>query len=406
MQRIVQPFTVVCICIPKFERTLTPLSLKLRPPLNTPLPPRMVADALWLLTARSRGGNHWVSNVHSDIESVDIAGHSYPVTLLNNSDWQESYVASPRSTWLRYARQEAIRHVAPGFAGIMKAASCLIFGPLSALMHASKLDEAAIIGNYLISTNLYPQWNARDIADLTDNMRQRHTDRPLMIRNICPEVSPELTDNLTAQGWKMLPSRMIYLCDPQQKTVWKHNHVKQDVKLLADGQVDIVHQEHLKSCDLHDLRDVFRQLFIDKHSHLNPDFSPAFFELCLETGFLELIGLRWQGRWVGILGLYVHPESGWITTPLIGYDTSLPQELGLYRRLMALLLQQAKERECRLHYSSGASQFKRARGGVPALEYTAVYDDHLPKQQKKYSGIFIKLFQQCAPGMLKRADQL
>ncbi len=184
----------------------------------------MVADALWLLTARSRGGNHWVSNVHSEIQSVDIAGHSYPVTLLNNSDWQESYVASPRSTWLRYARQEAIRHVAPALANIVKAASCLIFGPLSALMQASKLDQAAIIGNYLISTNLYPVWNAQDIADMTEFLRLRHADRPLMIRNICPEVTPELMESLTAQGWKMLPSRMIYLCDPQQKTVWKHNH--------------------------------------------------------------------------------------------------------------------------------------------------------------------------------------
>ena len=199
---------------------------------------------------------------------------------------------------------------------------------------------------------------------------------------------------------------MIYLCDPSEKQVWKRNHVKQDAKLLVNGDVEIVRQCELHLNDLTELRDVFRQLFIDKHSHLNPDFSPAFFELCLETTFLELIGLRWQGRWVGVLGLYIHPESGWLTTPLIGYDTGLPQELGLYRRLMAILLSEAKNRGCRLHYSSGASQFKRARGGVPALEYTAVYDQHLPTRQRKATSLLIKLFQQFAPTMLKRADQL
>ena len=366
----------------------------------------MVADALWLLTARSRGGKHWVSNVTADIHAVDIAGHSYPVTLLTHSDWQESYVASPRSTWLRYARHELIRHVPPALANVVKAGSCLIFGPLSALMRASKLDQAAIIGNYLISTNLYPEWHSDDIAEMTSVMCGRHHDIPLMIRNICPEVSPALMENLRAQGWKMMPSRMIYLCDPSEKQVWKRNHVKQDAKLLVNGDVEIVRQCELHLNDLTELRDVFRQLFIDKHSHLNPDFSPAFFELCLETTFLELIGLRWQGRWVGVLGLYIHPESGWLTTPLIGYDTGLPQELGLYRRLMAILLSEAKNRGCLLHYSSGASQFKRARGGVPALEYTAVYDQHLPTRQRKATSLLIKLFQQFAPTMLKRADQL
>jgi len=366
----------------------------------------MVADALWLLTARSRGGNHWVSNANAHIHSVDIAGNSYPVSLLDHSDWKESYVSSPRSTWLRYARSEALRHLSPAMAHLVKAGSCLIFGPLSALMHASKLDQAAIIANYLISTNLYPEWQADDIAQMTSVMCGRHSDSPLMIRNMCPEVSPSVMENLCAQGWKMMPSRMIYLCDPAQKHVWKHNHVKQDARLLNDGEVEIVTQTQLNLSDLADLRAVFRQLFIDKHSHLNPDFSPAFFELCLETNFLELVGLRWQGRWVGVLGLYIHPESGWLTTPLIGYDTSLPQELGLYRRLMAILLKEGKNRGCRLHYSSGASHFKRARGGIPALEYTAIYVEHLPNRQKQCANLFINAFQQFAPGILKRADKL
>jgi len=366
----------------------------------------MVADALWLLTARSRGGNHWLNNVNAEIESVDIAGHSYPVSLLNHSNWSESYVASPRSAWLRYARQEALRHFSPLVANIVKTSSCLVLGPLSALLEASKLDQAAIIGNYLISTNLYPQWQAKDISHLTASMCERHIHRPLMIRNICPEVSPLLMNKLATLGWKMMPSRVIYYCDPQQTHVWKHNHVKQDAKLLMDGEVDVVHQDRLTLNDLDALRTLFRALFIDKHSHLNPDFSREFFELCLETSFLELIGLRWRGRWVGVLGLYVHPVAGWLTTPLIGYDTTLPQELGLYRRLMAILLEQAKIRGCHLHYSSGAGQFKRARGGIAAMEYTAIFDDHLPKQQKRYSAMFIKLFQQCAPHLLKRADNL
>src|SRR5450830_1455113 len=93
----------VCICTPNVNQNSI---FKITYQLTTSLPPRMVADALWLLTARSRGGNHWVSNANAHIHSVDIAGNSYPVSLLDHSDWKESYVSSPRSTWLRYARSE------------------------------------------------------------------------------------------------------------------------------------------------------------------------------------------------------------------------------------------------------------------------------------------------------------
>ncbi|MFZ6655062.1 hypothetical protein [Undibacterium sp. TJN19] len=374
--------------------------------MNTSLPPRVVADALWLLAARSRGGQHWVNNASCNIESIDIAGLPQPVSLLEGSTWQETYVSSPRSTWLRYSRQEMLRQLSPALAIAARLASCTIFGPLSALLNGSKLDQAAIVGNHLISTNLYPDWDTLDIAMVTENLLTSYQQRPLMMRNICPAVNPGLASALTESGWQMLPSRMIYLCDPRQDSVWKHNHVKQDVRLLANADMETLSLDSLQTHDIPTLRHLFRQLFIDKHSYLNPDFSPAFFELCLESQFLELHALRWQDRLVGVLGLYCHPESGWITTPLIGYDTSLPKELGLYRRLMALLLQKAKEKQLKLHYSSGASQFKRARGGVPQLEYTAIYSAHLPAHQRRNIQIFSKLLLNCAPPLLKRADKI
>ncbi|MFZ6719973.1 hypothetical protein [Undibacterium sp. Ji49W] len=374
--------------------------------MNTSLPPHVVADALWLLTARSRGGKHWVSNTDCAIDAIEIAGHSQPVSLLDHSNWQDSYVASPRSTWLRYARQEMLRQLSPGLAALGQLLSCILFGPVSALLNASKLDQAAICGNHLISTNLYPDWSASAVQQATDSLLQKYPQRPLMMRNICPALHPALAQQLIHSGWQMLPSRMVYLCDPQEKSVWKHNHVKQDARLLANTEVEILPHEAIQIQDLPALRQLFRQLFIDKHSYLNPDFSPAFFELCLETQFLELFALRWQGKLVGVIGLYAHPESGYITTPLIGYDTSLPQELGLYRRLMALLLHKAKEKQLKLHYSSGASQFKRARGGLPHLEYTAVYSQHLSTSCHQSTRLFASILQNCAPAILKRADHL
>ncbi|MCH8621528.1 hypothetical protein [Undibacterium sp. TS12] len=372
--------------------------------MNTSLPPHVVADALWLLTARSRGGQHWLDNASCEIQSINIAGQSQPVSLLDHSNWQESYVSSPRSTWLRYTRQEMLRQFSPATTQLLKLASCALFGPLSALFTATRLDQAAIVANHLVSTNLYPEWSLADIAAMTEQLQHSYPQRPLMMRNICPQVNPQLAQALTETGWDLLPSRMIYLCDPQQASVWKHNHVRQDARLLANTEVEVIAHHSLKPEDIKLLRPLFRQLFMNKHSCLNPDFSPAFFELCLETQFLELQALRWQGKFVGVLGLYSNPDNGWITTPLIGYDTSLPQELGLYRRLMALLLARAREKQLKLHYSSGASQFKRSRGGIPTLEYTAIYNHHLTGRQKPAYAVFSKLVHQFAPAILRRAD--
>ena len=366
----------------------------------------MVADSLWLLTARARGSQQWVANTVCDVSSIEIHGRHYPVTLQTQNDWQTSYVVSPRSAWLRYARQEALRQLSPPLAALAKPLSSLLLCPLAGLMSASRLDQAAQVANYMMSTNLYQAWMPDEVRQLTEKLCATYPQRPLLIRNICAAVCPEIQQNLLRQGWEMIPARMIYTCDAQEKSVWKHNHVRQDARLLHDGQVELIPHHAIRREDLAPLRQVFRQLFIDKHSYLNPDFTDSFFELCLETQFLEFTGLRYQGRWAGIIGIYSHAASGWMTTPLIGYDTSLPQELGLYRRLMAILLGSARDQQLKLHYSSGAGQFKRARGGQPALEYSAVYTRHLPRPVHNAQRLFSRLLQQCAPAILKRADGL
>lgn len=72
-------------------------------------------------------------------------------------------------------------------------------------------------------------------------------------------------------------------------------------------------------------------------------------------------------------------RDGVMTTPLFGYDTALPQELGLYRMLSAALLKLARENGHLLHESSGAAQFKRNRGARADIEYSAVFCAHLPR---------------------------
>jgi hypothetical protein len=72
-----------------------------------------------------------------------------------------------------------------------------------------------------------------------------------------------------------------------------------------------------------------------------------------------------------------------MTAPIVGYDTQLPQQLGLYRMLMAMVVEAAVARQQRINFSAGAAQFKRLRGATPEIEYSAVFSAHLSKSRQR-----------------------
>lgn len=351
--------------------------------MNNSIPPRLVADALWLLTARSRGGNHWVSNAHCQIQTIEFGGHSHPVSVLEHSHWQECEASSPRSALLRVNRNRLTQSTSTT-ARMADALSCLVYGPLSALMHTGKLDQAALVANYLLPTSLYPAWSTDDIRLMTERLQTAHPQRPLMMQHLCSEVCPQLIHHLQRHGWKMIATRTVFLSDPQQTY---------QTNLCHGTNLDIVRQDQLNNSDLHELHALYMQYKARQTNHLQADFSLAFFELCLETGFVELTGLRWQGHWVGLLGTYTQTGSGWLTAPLMAWDHNSPASVKPDHILQELFVQEARQKQLRLHY--GAELKINPANGTGAIEYTAIYDQHLPPAQKIAHRWFSALFQQC-----------
>lgn len=375
----------------------------------------------WLDGAGRHGAQLWVANAPCRVESIRLGGRDEPVTLLDAPPgaWA-SYTASPRSAWLDYAVHEARRMLdgpptepAPGGVVATRAATRAATATLSALLptvmrlpgallQAGGLDRCAVLANRLTSTNLHPQLPAEAWAHLTDEARTRWPQRPLVLRNVCSAVTPGLEHALVQLGWTLVPARQVWLCDPADATVWKRNNVRNDKRLVFRPEVQWMAAADLTAADLPALRTLFRAVFHDKHSQLNPDFTPAYFDLCRQGGALELLGLKHEGAWVGVMGL--DARHGWLTTPLLGYDTQRPQSLALYRRLMGRLLLEARDRGLRLHYSSGADAFKASRGGVAALEYTALYLPHLPRHRRLAAQAFARLMQAAVPRALAKVD--
>jgi Acetyltransferase (GNAT) domain len=355
------------------------------PPDSDPAPKIETApEQAWLTGAGRHGVQHWLENAHGRIAPLSLGGHIAPLVISDDGP-QISYVCSPLSSWVRYPIHEVAQDLGPlPSAGLTLAGSLL-----GGLMRQASLHRPAYINNWLVSTNLHPQVSDQDWAQARDQAIGLAPDRPIIIRSICAQVDAKAARDLSDLGFVLIPARLVYLCDPQADQINDRNHVKRDRKLLERRDVDIIRPDQLTKADVPQLRQCFREIFLDKHSPLNPDFTDAFFNLCLDHQFLELFALRYEGRLVGVVGIM--ERHGFVTTPLIGYDQSLPQSLGLYRRLTAILIEQAMSRRCKIHYSSGAGSFKSARGGKPELEYTAVFARHLPPYRQAALGLFAQL---------------
>lgn len=142
-------------------------------------------------------------------------------------------------------------------------------------------------------------------------------------------------------------------------------------------------------------------LYVDKYSPHNPQFTTEFFDECRSRSLLRFWGLRNdEGRLDGIVGSF--DRAGVMTVPVVGYDTSLTQRLGLYRLLMALAMREAVEHRLLLNLSGGASEFKRLRGGTPQLEYTALYCRHLAWPRRMIWQTLAGLLQKVGAPLLRK----
>jgi hypothetical protein len=166
---------------------------------------------------------------------------------------------------------------------------------------------------------------------------------------------------------RLMPSRLVFHQDPCTTAFWRIRNVRHDCDLAAREPMEA---RALTVEDSEVIAMLYWQLYGDKHSTLNPQFTSAWLAHGMACGVLRGEGLVHDGRLVAAYLSYCVEDM--MTNPVFGYDTALPQALGLYRRLSVLTMQAARANGHRLHASSGAPGFKASRGGVATLEYHAI----------------------------------
>ncbi|WP_238480155.1 GNAT family N-acetyltransferase [Eikenella glucosivorans] len=326
------------------------------------------------------------ANMNARAEELDTGSLNIPCTVIDRVQ-PNCYTASPHAAIVDYAKDELVK-----LPPLRRMAAAGLLAGLGGILRANQIDRMATLNNYCLSTNSFSHgFQAASMADLTDAAVQKWPQHALSIRSLNVRQHADLIARLERLGWQMVVSRQVYIIDDWPHAFAKAN-TKRDRKLLHDGRYVF---ERLgvgsPDADFQVALYCYNRLYLHKYSKQNVQFTTRFLREAAARGILELYLLRdaETGKGAGVSGIV--KDSDTATAPIVGYDDTVPQSEGLYRRCMAQSMQAAHEAGLTLNFSSGAPDFKKVRGAVPAIEYMAVYTRHLPPPRRPIWALLHKI---------------
>ncbi len=334
--------------------------------------PRDEVLARWFRPVLARGTAWCAPNLETKVAFLRADGIEFPLTV-NETEWDNSWICSPWTHYVSYAREEIAREIPRATSTVVGMA----LGGLGEWFRRADLNRVVMVNNWLLSTNPWPRWEPRNIAAVLDALVSQWPGHAIVFRSLNERESAPLLRVLAESGARIIPSRQVWWYDPASESVARSPEFRKDARLLDRRDLEIVPSENLTTGDFPSLTKLYEDLYLRKYSRHNPKFSSDWLLHLHREGLARFTALREEaGRFVGVEACVA--LHGVLTSPVVGYDTSLPKSLGLYRRLAVVPVLEARRRALPLNLSAGVGKFKSLRGGEAVMEYLAVFDRHLP----------------------------
>ncbi len=356
-----------------------------------------LTKAYWVPMMKA-GSANFIKNVHTQMFALTIDDLVLPVTV-NDRELENSYVCSPYNHYVTYTKEELVTLKNP----LLEKALAIIIDFLGLLTVWGEINRVVVVHNLLLSTNLYPELSTLQITKISEYLQSKFPARAIIFRSINTFINDDLFNAFQANHYNLIGSRQVYLFNPQDQSLVTgkmRSRLKQDTNLIKKSGYEVIDKSQLTSDDIPRIVELYNFLYLNKYSFNNPQFNEKFLELVFKNQAWQFKVLRKEAKIDGVIGFY--EVNGIMTTPILGYDTNLPQQVGLYRMLSALLMIEASEKGVILHQSSGAAEFKRFRGFVSNIEYSAVFHRHLPFQRRVVWWLLELLVNQVAVPMMER----
>lgn len=313
-----------------------------------------------------------IDNLETSVGLRSWGAHVLPITI-NDGRPARTFVCSPRVGYIDYPREELSRFPNKAAIPILRA----IIDSVGLLTSPALMDRVVHINNWMMSTNLPVDLDPSLVPSQTRRLAEDYPEHLLAMRSLTERHNAPLIAALRAAGWKLLPSRQVFLVDDVTRQCLARRDSKRDAKLLRSGAYAYEELEDVDSGDADRIVELYNLLYRVKYSRLNPAYTPRFVTLTHRIGMIRYLVLR-DGD--GVIQAFggMHRFGDHATMPLIGHNTDLPQKHGLYRLAFHAGCLYAARHGLRLNMSSGATQFKRSRGATAEMEFTAFYTRHLP----------------------------
>lgn len=325
---------------------------------------------------------------------------SFPVTVTDHYRRDNTYVVSPLSAYIDYATAEL-----PPLPAWMTATIKTVLRGMGRYLDRRQLDRHIAINNWLLSTNLYPQgWAGENLAELTQSLAEAMPEHAIVWRSLNSFSNADLLQQAKAAGYLLVPSRRVFILDARagkDSPFLRRKSLINDARKRRNSPYQLVLHEELLPSDFPRIEALYRALYIDKYNALNPQYSAHWLQLAHQYGWLQFCGLRHvDGTLDGVIGWFSNETL--LSTPVIGYNTERPQSDALYRQLSWMTINEAVRRRCVLNFSAGAADYKQQRGGVPVIEYSAVYVKHLSKSRQRAWSLIAAVTQRFAVPLMHR----
>ncbi len=337
-----------------------------------------------------------IGNLSTTVGSIGEGEGRLPVTV-NCSEPENAWVCSPYTTYVRYADDE-LRRIGPRWLSRPLGSLCTAMGGY--LMRA-RIDDAVIVNNWLLSTNLYPSVVPTAATRYLDEAVSRWPDHAIWFRSLNARQTGRWLDAVRRAGCLLVPSRLVYLYDRIDADAVRPANLRRDLRLHRSTTLETAPATHWAAVDFERAAHLYDLLYLRKYSHLNPAYSAAFLRTWHVAGLLRLLGYRAaDGTLQVVVGTFGSGDT--VTAPIVGYDTHRPQREGLYRLAIGAVYAQAAARGQQINLSAGAGHFKRLRGGVGIIEYSAVYTRHLARPRQRAIAMLAQLAHRIGEPFMRR----
>jgi hypothetical protein len=338
-----------------------------------------------------------VRNLRTTVVSLGEGDGIIPATV-NHSEADNTWVCSPHTTYVRYAVEELRRFGHPWISRPLQ----VLCGALGHYLWRARIDDAVAVNNWLLSTNLYPAFDPQALRRWLTEATERWPAHAIWFRSLNNRYAADWLKAVVDAGCELIPSRQVYLYDRIERAR-RPRDLARDFTLLETTALQPSAAAEWTPQDFDRAAGLYGLLYLDKYSRLNPEYTSEFLHSWHVAGLLRLVGFRDHTRELqAVLGTF--ELDGTITAPIVGYNTTMPQDLGLYRLLMASVYQRAAETGSRINLSAGAADFKRSRGGIAAMEYSAVFARHLPASRRRALRMLGTLTRRIGEPLMKRFE--